>query len=213
MITHRFAEMKNLLIPLYVLLTSRLGLVHAAIPKFTCPSPGSSPVRIPLPAANSSRTVYVVKSQPDTLCTLTRLAPLKPNAALADMSSWDMVPLARSYLNNDWEPTAGPYAAKQVVRSCDENKCTLIIPSLPSTDPNAILVLMSYTYSIDPQSEAARFLEQATFGPTRDSVAQLGDELWINIPNWIKDQMDNVPPTFHREAFRAQVGSAMRDVR
>jgi hypothetical protein len=76
-------------------------------------------------------------------------------------------------------------------------------------------VLMSYTYSVDTQSEAARFLEQATFGPTRESVAELGEELWTSIPNWIQGQMDPnaVPPTYHREVFRRQVGSAMREGR
>jgi hypothetical protein len=74
---------------------------------------------------------------------------------------------------------------------------------------------MSYKYSIDAQSEAARFLEQATFGPTRDSVAQLGDDLSNNIPAWIQNQMDpsTVPLTSHREAFRRQVGSAMENGR
>jgi hypothetical protein len=53
----------------------------------TCPSPGSDPVKIPLPAANSSSNL--------------------------------------------------------IVSCCDGNQCTLVIPSLPSTDPNAMLVLMS----------------------------------------------------------------------
>lgn len=212
---HSIAKWGKLIGSQLVLLSSTVSVVQAAIPKFTCPTPGSSPVIIPLPAVNSSRTVYIVKSQLDTLCTLSRVTPLKPNAALLELSNWDLVPIARSYLNYDWEPTAGPYASNLIVSSCDGNVCTLVIPSLPSTDPNAVLVLISYAYSVDVPSEAARFLEQATFGPTRESVAQLGEELWINIPNWIQSQMDpnSVPPTSHREAFRRQVGSAMRDGR
>jgi hypothetical protein len=212
---HSIAKLAKLIGSVSVFLSSTFSPVQAAIPKFTCPSPGSDPVKIPLPAANSSRTVYIVKSEQDTLCTLSRLTPLKPNAALIELSSWDFAPVARSYLNQDWEPTAGPYASNLIVSSCDGNQCTLVIPSLPSTDPNAMLVLMSYTYSVDTQSEAARFLEQATFGPTRESVAELGEELWTSIPNWIQSQMDPnaVPPTYHREVFRRQVGSAMREGR
>jgi hypothetical protein len=212
---HSFAKLAKLIGSLSVILSSIFTAVQSAIPQFTCPPPGSAPVKIPLPVTNSSRTVYVVRSQSDTLCTLSRLTPLKPNVALVEMDSWDMVPIARSYLNYDWEPSAGPYAAKLVVSSCNGKKCTLVIPSLPSTDPDAILVLMSYKYSIDAQSEAARFLEQATFGPTRDSVAQLGDDLSNNIPAWIQNQMDpsTVPLTSHREAFRRQVGSAMENGR
>jgi len=43
----------------------------------------------------------------------------------------------------------------------------------------------------------------------------LGEELWTSIPYWIQSQMDPnaVPPTYHREAFRRQVGSAMREGR
>jgi hypothetical protein len=212
---HSFSALAKHIGFLSLIISLTFTAVQSAIPKFTCPQLGSTPVKIPRPVTNSSRTVYVVKSQLDTLCTLSLLTPLKPNAALIEMDSWDIVPIARSYLNYDWEPTAGPYAAKLVVSSCDGNKCTLVIPSLPSTEANAIMVLMSYKYSIDTQSEAARFLEQATFGPTRDSVEQLGVELWFNIPSWIQSQMDpyTVPLTSHRETFRRQVGSAMEDGR
>jgi hypothetical protein len=220
MITQRFlceapSTPKSLFGLLTILLISCVPLVRSAIPEFTCPDPGSSPVRIPPPAVNSSRTVYLDKSQADTLCTLTRLTPLKPNATLVEMDSWDMVPVARSYLSYDWEPTAGPYAASQVVSSCGSTMCTVVIPSLPSTDPSSIFVLMSYRYSIDTQSEAARFLEQATFGPTRESVAQLGQDLQTNIPSWIKNQMNPnvVPPTYHREYFRREESSFMRNNR
>jgi len=210
-----FGNLMRSITLLSLILTSRLKLGHSAIPQFTCPTLGSTPVKIPLPVFNSSRTFYLVKSQSDSLCTLNCLTPLKPKAALVDMDSWDTIPIARSYLNNDWEPTAGPYAAKQILRSCNANRCKLVIPSLPTTDPNAILLLMSYSYSIDTRSEAARFLEQATFGPTRESVAQLGEDLANTMPNWIKNQMDPniVPPSFHRETYRRQVGSAMKRMR
>lgn len=196
-------------------LFSSRTFVYAAVPQFTCPDPGTSPIKVPPPVQNFSRVIYVDKSLNDTLCVLSQLTPLNPNATMVEMDSWVIVPIARSYLRNDWEPAAGPYAASQVVSSCGSTTCTLVIPSLPSTDPSAIFVLMSYRYSVDTKSEAARFLEQATFGPTRDSVTQLGQDLKTGIPSWILSQMNPniVPPTYHREYFRLQEISYMRNNR
>jgi len=129
------------------------------------------------------------------------------------MASWDIVPLARSYLQQDWDPTAGPYAASSIVTSCDSTRCTLGIPSLAGTDPTAIFVLTTYDYSSDAQSQVARFLEQATFGPTLDDITGFNydGDLLTNMAWWVQSQMDpwSVSPTYHREFFRARVDAGM----
>ena len=211
---------------LLVLCISHLSFLDAAIPQFTCPIIGSAPVQIRAPVSTLSRTVYLVKSAKDTLCTLTRVTPVKANASLADLSSWDMIPVARSYLQQDWESTAGMYAARQVVKSCKSNnstRCVVVLPSLPSaTALTSLFLLTSYAYSMDVPSQVARFLEQTTFGPTLqgiknfiDSGATTGKDLQTQMALWVKNQMNPnfTPPTYHREYFRKRVGGAMTDGR
>lgn len=134
-----------------------------------------------------------------------------------------MIPVARSYLQQDWESTAGMYAARQVVKSCKSNnstRCTVVLPSLPAaTDPKSLYLLTSYAYSTDVPSQVARFLEQTTFGPTLQGIKNFMDngagttDLQTQMALWVKNQMNpNVTtPTYHREFFRKRVGGAMTD--
>ena len=60
------------------------------------------------------------------------------------------------------------------------------------------------SHSLSRKEELARFLEQATFGPTLDAINDFGPLVAVNdgIASWIQDQMDNQEMTLHRKWFR-----------
>jgi hypothetical protein len=50
--------------------------------------------------------------------------------------------------------------------------------------------------------EIARFLEQATFGPTLDDIEKFDtSNLQLSFANWVKAQQTIEPMTSHREYF------------
>lgn len=124
----------------------------------------------------------------DRLCTLVQLAP--------DGKSFK--PVARSYEVNDWEASAGDFS--HISFDCSSaGVCSVALP--PASD-GAVYQLTSFDmpsqYSLDDRTERARFLEQATFGPTRAAIASLSG----NFAEWIKTQQDVVPLTSHRAMYR-----------
>jgi len=77
----------------------------------------------------------------------------------------DRIPVARSYDGQDWELSAGPFAAAGLMISCSSSSCTINVLKLTRSGN---LFETSYTCILDPASGkgknavVARFLEQAT---------------------------------------------------
>jgi hypothetical protein len=119
---------------------------------------------------------------------------------------FDIVPVARSYENRDWERVAGPYAQDLKVTDC----CSLAIPRINSNlNDNGRFLLLSFSHQLDNKQEVSRFLQQTTFGPTMDMINKwnFDNNLQYEMADWIKDQMnENVTPsTSHRAYFRERL--------
>ena len=121
-------------------------------------------------------------------------------------------PIARSYsARSTWEISAGLFsnsATSGVTLNCTsgETYCDVTLPPLGSGQE---YILESFTrptvptdgsssYTIEELS-AARFLEQATFGPTRESINDLATNL--DYEGWIVDQINTTHVTM-REYYR-----------
>ncbi len=112
------------------------------------------------------------------------------------------VPVARSYDGNPWETYRGPYASLKI--DCQSAQCTT---KLPAVTAETRAQYGSYRYEVvaferatpAPTVEAARFLEQATFGPTRESIWQFQDPV-----QWISSQFTK-PASSHRQYYRERL--------
>lgn len=195
-----------------ILLTGGAAVVTAQEPhRFDCPPASSSgePVSLIIPthdviAAASSSTGGIstaITQQSGDLCTLT----------LQDISSDSdpvlHVPIARSYDGRDWEATAGPLSDTLTSSlSCSEdNVCTFVGLSAPKYDTQSYVLTSYHHTGFGQEAEAARFLEQATFGPTRSTIddlvtSSLSQEEKYKM--WVRNQVENVPMSSHREMYR-----------
>jgi hypothetical protein len=116
--------------------------------------------------------------------------------------------VGRSYAGYDWEASSGEFSI--LLWSCSGSSCVVDLPSLPD---GAVYQLTSFDAPALVRAgpdEVARFLEQATFGPTRADINKFDVS---NLPqafaNWIKDQQKTVPLTSHRAMFRQLMNSRM----
>ena len=161
--------------------------------------PGTHGVSINVVPTNNIR---IALSSPRTLCTLT-LKELFSDGEVKSIS-----PLGRSYEEHDWETVQGPY---NLIFDCNEYDCGTSFPILPS-DTHVYQLTTFVEDSVSPsfQDKASRFLEQATFGPTVETINALSQgvlndqDLNDNIKQWIHDEINKVPATPHREVFRDQ---------
>ena len=95
------------------------------------------------------------------------------------MQDWNMVPVARSYLNNSWENVVGPYVDKLKI-TCGSSNCTLAIPKLAGVPIPSHYVLLATNRQVLTKEKVARFLEQLTFGPTLDDVNKFNISTSLN---------------------------------
>ncbi len=131
---------------------------------------------------------------------------------------FDIVPVARSYNNRNWERVAGPYAAQLQISGC----CTVDIPNTNNivgqggagagaTLGERKFILLSFTNenSLSSKEEVARFFQQTTFGPTMTMINSwnYNRNMDYEMAKWVKDQADAsiTPATYHREYFRERV--------
>ena len=164
---------------------------------YPCPTTGSSTI---IPPSTPARLEIVTDS--NTLCTLIRHNITAGGTQRA--------PIARSYsARSTWEISAGLFsnsATSGVTLNCitGETYCDVTLPSLGSGEE---YILESFTrptvptessYSTEELS-ASRFLEQATFGPTRESINDLATNL--DYEGWIVDQINTKHVTM-REYYR-----------
>ena len=99
-------------------------------------------------------------------------------------------PVARSYDGHAWEAYFNSAVPQAVQISCDCSTC--VIQVLQPGDYQ----LMAQAHSLPPIDEAARFLEQATFGPTPSDL-----QAFSSPEEWILEQLE-IPMTSHRAIYR-----------
>ena len=131
------------------------------------------------------------------LCTLTKIVG----------GGTAIKPVARTFDSRDWQVSAGEYAGVFTIE-CDTstNACDMKLPPLQEDD---VFRLTSYEQYVDPKNSSeqpsivARFLEQASFGPTPDLLSEWNYNAFeSSFEDWVSDQMENVDATSHREFFR-----------
>mmetsp|Transcript_662 Transcript_662/g.1594 ORF Transcript_662/g.1594 Transcript_662/m.1594 type:complete len:2342 (-) Transcript_662:143-7168(-) len=119
----------------------------------------------------------------------------------------NFLPVARSYDENDWDR----YIQTGKVSLGAEMDCTgsLCSVTLPAPyKPSLQYKLVAFEHTMEEKDEIARFLEQATFGPTRDDIASVmaltGSNTVAKMASWIQQQQDSslTSPSSHREFFR-----------
>jgi hypothetical protein len=141
-----------------------------------------------------SSSLKIVRST--TLCTLVEVKMMG--------SERFIVPIGRSYSGKDWERAAGGYRAEF---RCDDSGCDVDLPPLASDSTYQLTTFLAPEYS--SQDVAARFLEQATFGPTRESIQDL---LALNatpevaMAQWVSNQQ-KIDYMSHRAIFRSRLNS------
>lgn len=176
--------------------------VTAASKTVACPYPDGPPIFL------SSGLISIQKASPGILCTLTA-------ASLNNSVVSSVVPLARSYDGFDWERAAGEIATafhRHQSWSCSSvySRCQITLPPLQN---GTAYRLASYSRTLSPRNEIARFLETATFGTTQSELAQFYNitrngvntgNLQTRMARWVWRQMNVslVGMTSHREFWR-----------
>lgn len=152
----------------------------------TCPSADQSPESL---GYLSGPIVANIPVAEEGLCTIWRIGP-----------GTKRTPIARSYNSNDWEIYANNMA-HLVSISCLGNVCTIMLPEL--TDTTQFYEVASFG-TLDRARDVlvARFLEQATFGPTVETMTSFPEQY----ADWIEDQM-TMDYISHREFFRSRANA------
>lgn len=103
------------------------------------------------------------------------------------------IPVGRSYDGNSWE------MVEPLLMNFDctyESWCAV---SLPTDETGGQYKLQRFDNTASSEAEIQRFLTQASFGPTRDTIIEVTA---TGIRDWIDSQMSSVAPTSHREYYR-----------
>jgi uncharacterized protein (DUF1501 family)/uncharacterized protein (DUF1800 family) len=135
------------------------------------------------------------------------------------------VPCARSYQGMAWEVVLPrePGMPLVQVQSCTASSCNVLIPNDPGFQYHYAVADLATKYGALTQSQyfdraASHFLTQASFGPTRATIANLSAQMMPEQPHllsagaapapappamrqWIRDQMA-LPASLHRTYFR-----------
>ena len=100
-----------------------------------------------------------------------------------------------------------------------ENLCTLQVPN--ATTPNQSLRLIKYEHSLSTRDEAARFVEQSTFGTTSQDLHNVpintsnSDGMLQYFTKQLYYQIYEISPTLHRTVWReratSKINSAIRE--
>jgi len=146
-----------------------------------------------------SAAAQLVCAHPDTIT-------LSPSNAPTPWSPPPPVgyPAARSYDGHAWE-SVHPI---NLHTSCDESGCSAQLPAEECVGIHYVLEMYE-AEAPSAKQEAAKLLEQATFGATSETINQLTSTTALD---WIKDQMDEAvtPASLHRVHYRQRSNSHVR---
>ena len=123
---------------------------------YACPSAGS--ISLPITPADGVTTIRLPRVSPSNgLCLLTR-----QNAS----TGRERVTASRSYAGRDWERSPGGFSktGNGLVVDCSQGSAMECDVTLPALKSGFEYILESHTYDISDEAEAARFLEQVSFG-------------------------------------------------
>lgn len=119
------------------------------------------------------------------------------------------VPVARSYNGNDWEGSM----PSPLSFSCRNGRCATSLPATGAYTYELRVFNATAAVAPNPAKVAARFLTQATFGPTRPEIHELTAENSIeetesHIAEWMDSQME-MEPSLHRAYLRRRFNLAI----
>jgi hypothetical protein len=148
--------------------------------------------------SNAGKITIAVTSSSDRLCTLVQVA--------SDKKSFK--PIGRSYAGRAWEASSGEFS--YLSWKCTGSSCIVTLPNLPTDSVYQLTTFFAPVIVRPGIDEVARFLEQATFGPTRSEISTFRlDNLPLAFSSWINNQINNVPITSHRALFRTKLNAKM----
>lgn len=157
--------------PPFLLLAILANASAASAAVYDCPLPNAPPLAI---TATNGNELSISTSTPpgytgptkDYLCLLSLRVP-----SLKDSERTVRKPVGRTYGGRAWEVKAGPFAEIVGPPVCGGSDCTFV--GLPSVAAGEDYILTSYSYGADARVQAARFLEQSTFGASLDEIDAL----------------------------------------
>ena len=151
-------------------------LLH--IPEYQCPSVGESSIEVRL-----GRTIHIRPSADGQVCLLQGESVL-----------------GRSYNGSGWQESV---ASPSRFSCSSDGLCTV---EVPNDMGDFRLTTYSSSNAKADSDEVARFLLQATFGPTREEIESWGSK---SFKDWIVEQI-NLPPSLHRAYYRKRVSPRVR---
>lgn len=169
------------------------GPSAGTVRSYSCPS---SPTETTVVTAFYEGDILeLAKSSGGQLCTLAEVSSsaVSGRRMLQSMSTeLGLIPLGRSYGGNDWEPYGGDFSSLQY--DCSQGPCRVELPA--PTNGRSYILKPYAAPTLSTDSIKARFLEKATFGPTKQDIANFGSET-----SWLSEQFE-LPVTSHRAVFR-----------
>jgi len=163
---------------------------------YACPAAGTSTI-LPISSSTESTTIRLPKvSNPNGQCILIRRSAVDGTRRAH---------IARSYADRQWERVAGLFAKSTsgVAVNCDAGgmyECDVTLPALQEGEE---FVLESHdTAPSSSENEAARFLEQATFGGSLQDIQSLVST-GNDFHSWLNDQINVKPPSSIRAFYRS----------
>ncbi|KAL7542550.1 hypothetical protein ACHAXR_011864 [Thalassiosira sp. AJA248-18] len=175
-------------------------------------SPSKSPTNAPTQQPTTSPTIQVVDCPVvgDPMAIVSsgfKSVPVAADNAFCGIflrkQSGDLIPLARSYNGQNWEPAPGPLASP----ADDVNATNILLPDPQDPSDEYVILSKNGTMGNRTQLEIAKFLELATFGPKKSEIDAL-EGSWgaAKRAQYVRAQMD-LPATSHREYWRKRTNS------
>jgi hypothetical protein len=150
----------------------------------------------------SNTTIRLPKSFKHEILILTRVTG-------RGVKELEVVPVGRSYYARKWEAVAGPY--DDVVFDCGIGNGLCQVSTPQTVHADQVFSLSRFEHRLSVRDKIARFLEQVTFGTKRNDLNDLNQSARKNNNNlrktfssWVDKQINQIPPTSHREFFRSR---------
>jgi len=117
------------------------------------------------------------------------------------------IPVARSYDAQTWEASSGFLASRLTPPTCDDvsGLCTFATNGLPPPEVGESYAFSYYEHDgFGDAADAARFLEQTTFGGSLADITSLVNT-GLDYGAWLTEQMSSSIMTSHREYYRRRL--------
>lgn len=164
-------------------------------PRYACPSGDLATLTL---GETGGTTVEFQVS--NTLCTLVLLSS---SATTSD----SLQPVARSYLDHSWEASAGKYDTITFDCTTTAGVCSVVLPESGDAVYQLTSFDMPLQYNNNDDVAIARFLEQATFGPTKGDMATFAASDDVDFATWVLEQQSSSTISSHRAFFRKHLNA------